>query len=117
METQITQSNKPEISFDDYMKVDIRICEIVSVEKIEKKDKLYKLVINTGFDNRVVVSGIAHQFSPEQLLNKKFPFVLNLPVRKIANIDSNGMIVLSSGADGTYYSIGDENTAVGSIVI
>ena len=79
---------KSEISYDDYLKLDIRICEIVSVEKVEKKDNLYKLEINTGIDTRVVVSGIAQEFTPEQLLNKKFPFILNLAIRAIAKIDS-----------------------------
>jgi methionyl-tRNA synthetase len=118
METQeIKNSTKPEISFDDFMKADIRICEILSVEKVEKKDRLYKLEINTGIDKRVVVSSIAHKIAPEQLLNKKFPFVLNLAPRPIANITSEAMIVLSEGADGNLYEIGDQNAVVGSIVI
>ena len=117
-ENKVT-SIKDEISFDDLMKADIRICEIISVEKIENKDRLYKLEVNTGFDKRVIVSAIAHQFTPEQLLNKKFPFVLNLPVRRLAKIDSHGMIVLSAvedeGAE-KYNTIGDQEAKTGSIV-
>lgn len=108
---------KEQISIDDFIKIDIRICEILSVEKIENKDKLYKLEINTGTEKRIVVSGIAQQFTPNQLLNKKFPFVLNLPPRKIGGILSDGMIMLSSGADGKYYAFGDENTEIGAIVV
>jgi len=110
-------SIKPEIAFEDLMKADIRICEILSVEKVEKKDRLYKLKINTGFDKRVVVSSIAHKIKPEQLLNKKFPFVLNLAPRPIANIVSQAMIILSEGSGGNLYEVGDQDVEVGSIVI
>ena len=75
---EASKNIKPEISYDDYLKLDIRICEILSVEKVEKKDNLYKLEINTGIDTRVVVSGIAQEFTPEQLLNKKFLNVLSI---------------------------------------
>lgn len=110
-------TSKPELSYDDFMKADIRICEILSVEKVQKKDRLYKLEINTGFDKRVVVSSIAHKITPEQLLNKKFPFVLNLAPRPIANIVSEAMIILSEGSDGNLYEVGDQNAEVGSKVI
>lgn len=86
---------KPEISYEDYEKLDIRLCQIISVEKVEKKDKLYKLEIDTGVDKRVVVSAIAHLFKPEELLLKVLPFVLNLKPREIAKIESHGMIVLA----------------------
>ena len=86
---------KPEISIEDYMKLDIRLCQIISVEKVEKKDKLYKLQIDTGVDKRIVVSSIAHLFTPEQLLWKTLPFVLNLKPREIAKIESQAMIILA----------------------
>lgn len=86
---------KPEITIDEFMKADVRLCQIISVEKIEKRDKLYKLTIDTGLDHRVVVSAIAKMFTPEELIGKCLPFVLNLPVRNIAGIDSNGMIILA----------------------
>ncbi len=118
METQENKiTTKPEIAYEDLMKADIRICEILSVEKVEKKDRLYKLEINTGFDKRVVVSSIAHKITPEQLLNKKFPFVLNLAPRPIANIVSQAMIILSEGSNGNLYEVGDQDVEVGSIVI
>ena len=86
---------KPTITIEDYDKLDIRLCQIISVEKVEKKDKLYKLQIDTGIDKRIVVSSIAHLFTPEQLLWKTLPFVLNLAPREIAKIESNGMIILA----------------------
>ena len=86
---------KPNISFEDYEKLDIRLCQIISVEKVEKKDRLYKLQIDTGIDKRIVVSSIAHLFKPEELLWKTMLFVLNLAPREIAKIESHGMIILA----------------------
>jgi len=99
METQEEKTTlpaiKPDIAFEDFMKMDIRICQILSVEKVEKYDKLYKLEIDTGIDKRIVVSAIAHIFDKEELMGMCLPFILNLPVRKIAKIDSHGMIILA----------------------
>lgn len=86
---------KPTIQFEDYQKLDIRLCQIMEVVKVEKKDKLYKLKIDTGVDERIVVSAIAQIFTPEQLLGKVLPFILNLPIKEIAGIESNGMIILA----------------------
>jgi methionyl-tRNA synthetase len=120
METQekTLPAIKPEVAFDDFMKVDVRLCSILSVEKVEKKDRLYKLLIDTGVDQRVVVSAIAELFSPEDLLHKVIPFVLNLPVRKIAGIESHGMIILAEDKiSEQVFSIGDTARRTGAIVI
>jgi len=95
-ETQITQKlQKPQISYEDLQKVDIRMCFVKSVEKVENTDKLYKLVIDTGFDERIVVSAIADIFTLDKVLYKICPFVLNLEPRKIRGIISQGMIILA----------------------
>jgi methionyl-tRNA synthetase len=117
METTTKKEIKPEITFDDYVKLDVRVCEILSVEKVEKADKLYLLKIQTGIDERVVVSAIADKFSPEELLGKKMPFVLNLVPRKIRGIDSFAMIIMAEGADGKYFELSNAGAEVGSIVI
>ncbi|TXI85134.1 MAG: hypothetical protein E6Q38_00885 [Crocinitomicaceae bacterium] len=85
---------KSNISFEDFEKLDIRICKILSVEKVENTDKLYKMEIDTGIDKRIVVSAIAHQIKVDELLNESLPFVLNLEPRKIRGIESNAMIIL-----------------------
>ena len=111
---------KPEVAYEDFVKVDIRMCQILSVEKVEKKDRLYKLNINTGIDERIVVSSIAHIFSPEELLLKVLPFVLNLPVRKIAGIESFGMIILADDIlreNTLQISISNGFGGIGSILI
>ena len=109
-------STKPNITLEEFYKADIRICEILSVEKIEKRDKLYKLEINTGFDRRVVVTGIALQFTPEQLLGRKMPFILNLPPVKIGGVESHGMIIMSKDDNGKFFEIGDQHAEAGSKV-
>jgi methionine--tRNA ligase beta chain len=110
-------SIKAQVQFDDLLRMDIRMCSILSAEKVEGKDKLYKLEINTGVDKRIVVSAIAHQIEASQLVGYVLPFILNLPPRKIAGIESNGMIILSENQGGKYFLPGDPDTEVGSIVI
>jgi len=90
---------KPNISFEDFEKLDIRVCQILSIEKVEKADKLYKIQIDTGFDKRTVVSAIAQSFMEKDLLNQHLPFVLNLEPRKIRGIESNAMIILGETAN------------------
>lgn len=86
---------KKEITIEEFDKLDIRICRIISVEEIEKSDKLYKLLIDTGIDQRIVVSAIREFFNKEDLIESFLPFVLNLKPRKIRGIESFGMLIAS----------------------
>lgn len=117
MENQQQVKTKPEISWDEYEKLDIRICEIISVKKVEKTDKLYELKINTGFDERTVISGIAQHFTEEELTGKKMPFILNLKPTKIRGIMSTGMIIMAKGLDEKHFELSNELAEPGSIVI
>ena len=91
---------KPEIVYDDFGKLDLRIGTITSAEKVEKADKLLKLQVNIGFETRTIVSGIAQHFSPETLLNKQVIVVANLAPRKMRGIESQGMILTAEQPDG-----------------
>lgn len=82
------------IEFPEFEKLDIRICKILSVEKVPDTDRLYKMEIDTGIDKRIVVSSIAHQFPVNQLLNHHLPFILNLKPRIVKGIESTAMIIL-----------------------
>ncbi len=93
------EPQKPNISFEEFNKLDIRICKILSVEKVENADKLYKMQIDTGFDKRTVVSAIAQEFSEEKLKDYYLPFVLNLEPRKIRGIESQAMIILAESTN------------------
>ena len=92
---------KETIAFDDFAKMDIRIGEIISAEKMEKSKKLLKLQVNDGFVTRIILSGIAEHFAPEDLLGKQVTFLANLAPRKMIGIDSEGMILLAEDADGS----------------
>lgn len=95
----ITRPIKPTITLEEFEKLDIRICMITGVERVPKTDKLYKLNINTGVDERIVVSAIADKVKIENLLYRNVAFILNLAPRTIKGIESNGMIIMSEGND------------------
>src|SRR3989339_889675 len=92
----------PEISIDDFKKVEIRVGEILSVERVEGSDKLLKLKVNFGAElgERQVLSGIAAYFPDEQVLvGKRYPFVTNLAPRKMMGMESQAMIMATGGGD------------------
>ncbi len=106
---QEIEPQKPEISYDDFMKMDIRIGEILTAEAVPKSNKLLKLTVKTGVDTRVIVSGIAKYFKPEEITGKQVTVLLNLAPRKIMGIESQGMILLAEDADGKLVFIVPEN--------
>lgn len=93
------------ISIDDFKKVEIRVGEILSAERIEGSDKLLKLKVNfgvapDGLGERQVLSGIAAYFPDEQVLvGKRYPFVTNLAPRKMMGMESQAMIMATGGGD------------------
>ncbi|MCX8531056.1 methionine--tRNA ligase [Chryseobacterium luquanense] len=91
---------KDEIQFDDFTKIDLRTATIIEAEKVEKADKLLKLTVDTGVDVRTVVSGIAESFTAEEVIGKQVMILLNLAPRKIRGIESQGMLLLTTKADG-----------------
>lgn len=95
-----TKSIKPETSFDDFSKMDIRVATILSAEIVPKTDKLLKLLLDTGVDKRTVVSGIAQWYKPENIVGQKVCLLANLAPRKIKGIESQGMILMAENADG-----------------
>jgi methionyl-tRNA synthetase len=99
---------KPEIVFDDFAKIDLKVGMIVSAEKVEKADKLLKLQIDLGFETRTVVSGIALHFKPEEIVGKQVTVVTNLAPRKMRGIESNGMILMAEDKSGRLHFINPE---------
>lgn len=88
------------ISYDDFIKMDIRVGEIKEAEKVPKADKLLKLTVDTGIDVRTVVSGIAEFYTPEEIVGKKVSILINLAPRKIKGIESQGMILMAEDSSG-----------------
>ena len=108
---------RPEIVYDDFGKLDLRIGTITSAEKVEKADKLLKLQVDLGFETRAIVSGIAQHFTPESLLNKQVIVVANLAPRKMRGIESQGMILTAEQPDGKLILVNpDALTVNGSTV-
>ncbi len=91
---------KEEIAFDDFMKMDIRTGTILEAVKVPKTKKLLKLKIDTGIDQRTVVSGIAEYYKAEDIIGKKVSVLVNLAPRKLRGIESQGMILMAEDADG-----------------
>lgn len=91
---------KPETSFEDFSKMDIRIGTILEAERVPKTDKLLKLLIDTGFDKRTVVSGIAGYYKPEDIIGQQVSILVNLAPRKIKGIESKGMILMAENNAG-----------------
>jgi methionine--tRNA ligase beta chain len=82
-----------QITFEDFKKVEIRIGEILSAEKVVDADKLLKLQVDFGEFQRQIVSGIAESFTPEELVGKSLPFIVNLEYRKFKGEESQGMLM------------------------
>jgi methionyl-tRNA synthetase len=91
---------KPEVTYDDFTKLDLRVANVVACEKVEKADKLLKLTLEVGTETRTVVSGIALHFPPEEVVGKQVLLLANLAPRKMRGIESQGMILMAEDADG-----------------
>jgi len=94
-------SQKETITFDDFTKLDIRTATIIAAEKVPKTKKLLKLTVDTGLDQRTIVSGIAAFYKAEDIIGKQVSVLINLAPRKLKGIESEGMILMAEAADGT----------------
>ncbi len=81
------------ISFGDFQKLDIRIGRVKAAERVEGTDKLVKLTIDMGDEERTLVAGIADTYSPEEMIGKEIPVLANLEPKNIRGIESRGMIL------------------------
>lgn len=90
---------KENIPFENFEKLDIRVGTVLSCEKVKKSKKLLKFEIADGAENRIIVSGIAHYYNPEELVGKQVCYVANLAPRTISGIESQGMILSAVNFD------------------
>ena len=109
-EAAVVTPQKEECTFDDFGKMDIRTATVLEAERVPKTDKLLKLTIDTGIDTRVIVSGIAEQYSPEEMVGKQICILANLAPRKIRGIESKGMILMARQNDGRMRFITPQET-------
>ncbi|MCQ2120179.1 MAG: methionine--tRNA ligase subunit beta, partial [Bacteroidales bacterium] len=94
------EPQKDSVTFDEFGKMDIRTATVLEAERVPKTDKLLKLTIDTGIDKRVIVSGIAEYYSPEDMVGKQICILANLEPRTIRGIESKGMILMARQGDG-----------------
>lgn len=108
---------KENISYEQFSLMDIRVGTILEAEKVAKTKKLLKLKIDTGIDQRTIVSGIAEYFEPEQLPGKQVSVLINLEPREIKGIVSQGMILMAENSDGKLSFVAPaENLSNGSVI-
>ena len=89
-----------EIAIEDFAKVDLRVAQVLSAEKVPKADKLLKLEVQVGDEKRIIVAGIALHYQPEELVGKSIIIVANLKPAKLRGITSQGMLLAASDAEG-----------------
>ncbi len=88
------------ITIDDFVKVDLRVAQILVAERVPKADKLLRLEVDLGYEKRQILAGIAQYYEPEKLIGRKIVIVANLAPRKMRGLESNGMLLAASLPDG-----------------
>lgn len=105
-----------QINFEDFKKLDIKIAEIKEAEDIESSNKLVKLQIDLGDEQRQLVAGISKYYSPEELIGKNIVVITNLKPREIMGVESQGMLLAASDEDGVSLLSPDRDITPGSRV-
>jgi len=111
-ENQVLEPQKATVSFDDFAKLDLRVGTILEAEKVAKTKKLLKLKVDVGLEIHTIISGIAENFTPEEVIGKRVSVLINLAPRAIKGIESQGMILMTETPNGTLAFIEPENNAV-----
>ena len=104
------------ITIDDFARIDLRVAVVLAVERVPKTDKLLKLDLDLGYEQRTIVSGIAAFYEPEALVGKRIVIVANLKPAKLRGVESRGMILAASDDSGVHVLAPDAPTAPGSKV-
>ena len=100
LESKTIEAQKELCTFDDFVKMDIRVGKILEATKVPKADKLLQLTVDTGIDQRTILSGIAEHFSPEEIIGREVSVLINLAPRKIRGVESQGMILMAENKEG-----------------
>ena len=95
------EPQQPDVPFDDFLKMDIRVGTVIESDRVPKADKLLRFLIDDGMEKRTIVSGIAKFYKPEDLVGKQVCFVANFAPRKLKGVESQGMILSAQNPDGS----------------
>ena len=104
-EPAVVAEEVSEISIDDFAKLDLRTAIVTAAEKVEKTEKLLKLTVDLGTEQRTIVSGIARFYTPEDMVGRTVILIANLKPAKIRGIESHGMLLAASNADKSALSL------------
>ena len=99
-ESKIAPLVEEKVSFDDVAKIDLRVADVIDAERVPKTDKLLKLRIKLGSEERTIVAGVAKDYAPEEIKGMQIIVVANLEPARIRGIESNGMLLAASDGDG-----------------
>ena len=113
-ENKMVEPQKETIQYEDFSKMDLRVGTILEAEKMPKANKLLILKIDTGIDVRTIVSGIAESFSPEEIIGKRVTVLVNLAPKNLRGVDSEGMILMTTNADGKLVFVNPDSDGVGN---
>jgi methionyl-tRNA synthetase len=94
-----TASETPQITIDDFVKIELRVAKILVAERIPKADKLLRLEVDLGYETRQILSGIAEFYTPEELIGRRIVVITNLAPRKMRGLESHGMLLAASDGD------------------
>ena len=111
-ENKVAEPQKEAIQFEDFAKMDIRVGTILEAEKMPKANKLLILKVDTGIDVRTIVSGIAESFKPEDIIGKRVTVLVNLAPRTLRGVESQGMILMTTNAEGKLVFVNPDTDGV-----
>ena len=103
---------KETITYDDFVKLDMRVGTILEAEKMPKTDKLMVMKVDTGIDTRTIVSGIAQHFEAATLIGKQVTVLVNLAPRKLRGVESQGMILLAENSEGKLVFVNPDDAGI-----
>ncbi|MEC4048253.1 methionine--tRNA ligase [Flavobacterium sp. SUN046] len=112
MEAQVVEAQKETATFEDFAKIDLRVGTIIEATKMPKANKLLVLKVDTGIDVRTIVSGIAEHFTPEEVIGKRVTVLVNLAPRALRGVESEGMLLLASDAQGKLVFVNPDTEGV-----
>ncbi len=102
------------VGIEDFLKLDIRVAKVLNAERVEGSEKLLKLTVSLGDEERTIVAGIAKYYTPEELVGKKIVIIANLKPRKIFGITSQGMLLAASDGENLAVLVPDRDVKEGA---
>ena len=104
------------ITYEEFKKIELRAVQILRAERIEGSEKLLRLAVDVGGEERQIIAGIGKRYTPEELVGKHIVIVANLEPRSLMGLESNGMVLAASGEDGPIILIPERGVSPGAVI-